>query len=240
MKLTTVAIGALLAGTITALPPQAKQADLVKPLAETGFTPVFNGKTLDGWEGDPAFWRVENGAIVGQTAVDRQPAQNTFLIWRGGAPADFELKLDYKLTGFNSGIQYRSIELPDIKFAMKGYQADMDGEQQWTGQLYEERGRAFLALRGQVSYIPNGGKPGLIGTTGGSDELKKFIHPADWNQLHIIARGNTLIHILNGRVMAVVVDDDTANRKMEGLIGIQCHRGPPMKIEVKNIRLKTF
>jgi hypothetical protein len=251
MTLTKAAIsiavcGALLTGAVwaqtprPARPPKMSLADLVKPLDESGFKPIFNGKTLDGWDGDPNFWRVEDGAIVGQTATDKQPKQNTFLIWRGGSPADFELKMDYKLTGFNSGIQYRSIELPDIKYAMKGYQADMDGEQQWTGQLYEERGRGFVALRGQMTYVPDGGKPGLIGTTGDHGELKKFIHADDWNQLHIIARGNTLVHILNGHVMTVVVDDDSANRKMDGLIGIQCHLGPPMKIEVKNIRLKTF
>lgn len=215
-------------------------ADLVKPLEETGFQPIFDGATLKGWDGDPAFWRVENGAIVGQTQKDKQPKQNTFLIWRGGSPANFELKMDYKLTGFNSGIQYRSIELPEIKYAMKGYQADMDGEQQWTGQLYEERGRGFLALRGQISYVPDSKRVGMIGSLGDQAELKKLIKADDWNQLHIIARGNTLIHIINGHVMSVLVDDDTANRKMDGLIGIQCHLGPPMKIEVKNIRIKNY
>ncbi len=88
----------------------------------------------------------------------KQPQQNTFLIWRGGSPADFELRLQYRLTGFNSGIQYRSIELPDIKWAMKGYQFDMDGEQQYTGQIYEERARGFLAMRGQFTYIGSDGK----------------------------------------------------------------------------------
>jgi hypothetical protein len=220
--------------------PKMNIADLVKPLPETGFKSIFDGKTLTGWEGDSNFWRVEGGAIVGQTQTDKQPKQNTFLIWRGGKPANFELKLDYKLTGFNSGIQYRSEELPDLKYAMKGYQADIDGVQQWTGQLYEERGRGFLALRGQISYIPDGGKSGLIGSLGSSDELKKLINADGWNQLHIIARGNTLIHILNGHVMAVVLDDDKANRKADGLIGIQCHLGPPMKIEAKNVRIKIY
>lgn len=247
-KRIALAAGCVFAATALLASGQARQsgrpkmniADLVKPLDETGFKSIFDGKTLAGWDGDSNFWRVEEGAIVGQTLADKQPKQNTFLIWRGGTPGDFELKLDYKLTGFNSGIQYRSIELPNIKYAMKGYQADMDGEQQWTGQLYEERGRGFVALRGQMSYIPTGGKPGTIGSLGDQAELKKLIKADDWNQLHIIARGNMLIHVLNGHVMAVVIDDDTVNRKMNGLIGIQCHLGPPMKIEVKNIRLKTF
>ena len=212
----------------------------VSPLIESGFHPIFNGKSMVGWDGDPLFWRIENGALVGETTKEKQPKQNTFLIWRGGQPANFELKLDFRLTGFNSGIQYRSIELPNIKWAMKGYQADMDGEQRYTGQIYEERGRGFLALRGQFSYVGEGGKPGVVGSLGDGDELKALIHGDGWNDLHIIARGNTLIQILNGRVMSMLIDDDTKNRKMDGLIGIQVHLGPPMKIEVKNVRLKEL
>ena len=227
-------------------PPPAKapkgggRGPTIAPVEEIGFTPIFDGKSLAGWDGDPNFWRVENEAIVGQTAADKQPKQNTFLIWRGGSPADFELKLQFKLTGFNSGIQFRSIELPDIKWAMKGYQADMDGEQRFTGQIYEERGRGFLAMRGQFSYIPDGKKPGLVGSLGDANELKSVIKSEDWNDLHLIARGNTIVQLLNGRVMSMLIDDDTAGRKMDGLIGIQVHLGPPMKIEVRNIRLKKL
>jgi hypothetical protein len=159
----------------------AGRGPTIPPIAETGYQPIFDGKSLAGWDGDPKFWRVENGAIVGQTATDKQPDQNTFLIWRGGSPADFELRLQFKLTGFNSGIQFRSIELPDIKYAMKGYQADMDGEQRSTGQIYEERGRGFLAMRGQFSYIGEGQKPALVSSVGDGDELKKLIKGEDWN-----------------------------------------------------------
>jgi hypothetical protein len=215
-------------------------AKLIPPLEESGFQAIFDGKSLAGWDGDSKFWRVENGTIVGETAADKQPKQNTFLIWRGGQPANFELKLEYRLTGFNSGIQYRSSELPDIKWAMKGYQADMDGMQQFTGQIYEERGRGFLALRGQATYVGDGKKPGIVGTLGDSNELKALIKGEDWNTMHIIARGNTLVQILNGRVMSMLIDDDTANRKMDGLIGIQVHLGPPMKIEVRNIRIRNL
>ena len=209
-------------------------------LNETGFTPIFDGKSLAGWDGDPQFWRVEDGAIIGQTAADKQPKQNTFLIWRGGSPADFELKLQYRLTGHNSGIQIRSAELPNVKWAMTGYQADMDAAQQYTGQFYEERGRGFLAMRGQFTYIGQGQRPGLVASLGDGAELKSLIKGEDWNELHLIARGNTLVQLLNGRVMSMLIDEDTAGRKMEGLIGIQCHVGPAMKIEVRNIRLKKL
>jgi 3-keto-disaccharide hydrolase len=215
-------------------------ATLIQPLPESGFRPIFDGKSMKGWDGDPNFWRVEAGALVGQTAADKQPKQNTFLIWRGGTPSDFELRLEYRLTGFNSGIQIRSVELPDLKWAMKGYQADMDGEQRFTGQFYEERGRGFLAMRGQFTYVGDGGKPGLVASLGDNAALKEFIKGSDWNDLHLIARGNTLIQILNGHVMSMVIDEDKAGRKMDGLIGIQAHLGPPMKIEVRNIRLKEF
>ena len=218
----------------------AQRGPVIPPLEESGYQQIFDGKSLSGWDGDPEFWRIENGEIVGQTTTEKQPKQNTFLIWRGGSPANFELKLEFHLTGFNSGIQFRSIELPDIKWAMKGYQADMDGEQRYTGQIYEERGRGFLAMRGQFTYIGDGKKPALVGSLGDGNQLKELIHADGWNDLHLIARGNTLVQLLNGRVMSMLIDDDTAGRKMDGLIGIQVHKGPPMKIEVRNIRIKKL
>jgi hypothetical protein len=216
----------------------------VKPLEESGFSPIFDGTSLKGWDCDSAFWRVENGAITGETTKTHQPPQNIFCIWKGGSPGDFELKLQYRLTGANgnSGVQYRSVELPSVaKWVMKGYQADIDGQQNYTGQVYEERGRGFLALRGQISYIPADGKGGSVGTLGASAELKALIKTGDWNDLDIIARGNTLIQLLNGRVMSIVVDDDKTNRKMDGEIGLQLHKlDDGMKIEARNIRIKTF
>jgi hypothetical protein len=111
----------------------------------------------------------------------------------------------------------------------------------YTGQIYEERGRAFLTLRGQIAYVGDGKKVGSIGTTGSDAELKALIKENDWNDLEIIARGNTIIQMLNGRVMCVLVDDDKANRKMSGEIGIQLHKTTAaMKIETRNIRIKTF
>lgn len=216
------------------------QPGLPGPLPETGFTPIFDGKSLNGWDGDPRLWRVENGAMVGETTRAAMPKQNSFLIWRGGMPADFELKAEYRLTEGNSGIQYRSVELPDIRWAMRGYQADIDAAQQYTGQIYEERGRGFLALRGQFTSIPEGGKPGVAGSLGSAADLKTFIKERDWNEFDIIARGNVLVQILNGRVMSMLIDDDREHRRMNGLIGIQLHAGPPMKIELRRIRLKNL
>ena len=216
----------------------------VPQLQETGFRSIFDGKSLDNWDYDPNFWRLEQGVLTGETRADHQPKYNIFAIWKGGEPADFELKLEYRLTGEsgNSGVQYRSAELPEVgKWVLKGYQADIDGKQQYTGQIYEERGRGFLALRGQLSYVPEGQKVGYIASTGSSDELKGAIKDADWNELHIIARGNTVTQMINCRVMSGVIDDDKANRKSAGKIGIQLHvTTAPMKIEARNIRLKTY
>lgn len=223
----------------------AVHAQPPKPLPESGFTPIFSG-TLTGWDCDPAFWRAENGVMVGETTKTHQPPQNTFCIWKGGSPADFELRLQYRITGdnANSGVQYRSVEVPGVaRWVLKGYQADIDGRQQYTGQVYEERNRGFLALRGQISYIPDGGKVGTIGSleSGDSDRLRTLIKDNDWNDIAIVARGNTLIQMINGHVMSIVIDDDKANRKLDGEIGIQLHKlSEGMKIEARNIRIKLF
>ena len=210
-----------------------------------GFQSIFDGKSLKGWDGDPSFWRAENGVIVGQSTEQNPIKQNTFLIWRAGEPADFELKVEFRVDATNSGVQFRSVQLPpgpDIgKWVMKGYQADIDFANEFTGQIYEERGRGFLAMRGQAVYVPDGGRPKVIGNLQQSpDELKAIIKVNDWNQVHLIARGNTIIQILNGAVTSVVVDDDSKNRALGGLLGFQLHVGPPMKAEFRNIWLKRL
>jgi 3-keto-disaccharide hydrolase len=218
----------------------------------TGFQSIFDGKTLTGWDGDPSFWKVANGAIVGESTPTNAVKENTFLIWRGGEPRDFELKVQFKINSTNSGIQIRSVHLPqgtqvaqraiEGKWVLKGYQADIDFANQFTGQIYEERGRGFLAMRGQAVYVPDGegARPRIIGNLQQSpDELKAVIKQNDWNHVHLIARGNMITQILNGAVTSIVIDDDTKNRAMGGLIGFQLHVGEPMKLELRNIALKT-
>jgi hypothetical protein len=211
---------------------------------ESGFVQIFDGKTLAGWEGDANYWRVEDGALVGEITPTNLLKQNSFIIWRGGETRDFELKVEYRIsTKGNSGINYRSAHLPDATnapWAMQGYQADIDGADKYTGQNYEERGRTFLALRGQITRLETGKPPQILGSLGATNELTAAIKPGDWNEYHLIARGHTLTHLLNGRVMSVVVDDDVTARKDSGLLGVQVHVGPPMKIEYRNFRLKTL
>ncbi len=223
------------ASTFAQTPPAPSPTD------EAGFVPIFDGKTLKNWDGDPTYWRVENGCLVGEITPQTIIKRNTFVIWRGGAPKDFELKVEYRVSDRgNSGINYRSIQLTDAKWSLAGYQADIDGPSKYSGQNYEERGRTFLAYRGQIVRLVSGQKPIVIGSLGDSDALKAFVKPNDWNEYHLIVRGNQLTHILNGHVMSIVIDDDSEKRAMEGLIGVQVHVGPPMKIEYRNFRLKQL
>jgi hypothetical protein len=224
-----------------------KQSDRPEAISgdEPGFAPIFDGKSLDGWEGDPKYWRVESGVMTGEITPETIIRSNTFLIWRGGEPKDFELKVDYRITsGGNSGINYRSVVVPDAvtptnPFAMRGYQFDIDGQNRYTGQNYEEKGRLFLATRGQMTHVVGGRKPIILSSLGDSAALAALI-TTDWNAIHLTARGNVLIHSLNGHLMSVVVDDDIPNRTTAGLLGVQVHVGPPMKIEYRNWRLKNL
>jgi hypothetical protein len=254
-QITTV-LGGLLVVAITLdagqqAPPAAtyapKQSDRPTPVPgdEPGFQPIFDGRTLSGWEGDPKYWRVEDGVLVGEITPATVVKSNTFVIWRGGRPGDFELKLDYRITaGGNSGINYRSASVPDPvtpgnKFALKGYQFDIDGARRYVGNNYEEKGRLFLAVRGQVSHVV-GGRPPIVLSTFDEDASLAAVATDGWNGVHLIVRGNTLTHMLNGRLMSVTIDDDQPNRPADGLLGMQVHVGPPMKVEYRNLRLKTW
>ncbi|HTL73662.1 MAG TPA: DUF1080 domain-containing protein [bacterium] len=208
---------------------------------ESGFVSIFDGKTLNGWQGDTNYWRVENGCLVGEVTPTNLLKINSFIVWRGGETRDFELKVEYRVSARgNSGINYRSIMVTNGPWTMRGYQADIDGQNQYTGQNYEERGRTFLALRGQVTRQVDDQLPQIIGTLGSANELLAAIKTNDWNEYHLIASGNTLTHILNGHVMSVVIDEDTKNRRFDGMLGVQVHVGPPMKIEYRNFRLKNL
>jgi hypothetical protein len=223
---------------------------------ENGFKKIFDGKTLKGWEGDLNYWRVEEGSIVGEITADKLLKSNTFIIWKGGEPKDFELKLEYQITvDGNSGINYRSEQIAEVPYALKGYQADIDGKNRYTGQNYEERGRTTLAYRGQKTTIKGTENPNSpvsenvknnawtkveITKSFNKDSLQTFIKGTGWNEVHLIIKGNRLQHFVNGVLMSDVTDDDIVNRKMKGLLGVQVHVGPPMKVQYRNIMLKEL
>ena len=203
-----------------------------------GFVKIFDGKTFAGWAGDTSFWRIDSGSFIGEVTPEKQPRANTFLIWRGGTPADFEFRAEYRISpDGNSGVQYRSEELKDIPFALKGYQADIDGANQYTGQNYEERGRGFLAWRGQTVRLDPHSKPVILDSLN-IDSLKTFIKSNDWNEIYLQVKGNHMKHYINGVLMSDVTDNDTANRKFEGVLGLQLHVLPHMKVEYRNIWYK--
>ena len=227
--------------------------------SEKGFKSIFDGKTLNAWEGDTKYWRVENGNLVGEITPETLLKTNSFITWKGGEPADFELKGEFNITEKgNSGINYRSVMFAEVPYAMKGYQADIDGAVRYTGQNYEERGRTTLAYRGQITTIK--AQPSSItseevrkkvqrnawsdlkleGSLGHTDSLKTKIKSQDWNSFHIVAKGNRLQHFINGVLMSDVTDNDVVNGKSKGLIGVQVHVGPPMKVQYRNLRLKEL
>ena len=211
-----------------------------KPLPNSAvFIDIFDGKTFNGWKADTSVWHIENGCFVGEVTPSKQIQTNSFLIYTNSQAGDFEFKAQFKISnGGNSGVNYRSEELTDIPYALKGYQADIDGENVYTGQNYEERGRGFLAMRGQNAVINNSKDTYIIKSIGNSDSLKSKIIVDDWNEIHLIAKGNNMKHYINGILMSETTDNDSSNSKLSGLIGLQVHVSKEMKVAYKNIQLK--
>jgi putative heme-binding domain-containing protein len=200
---------------------------------------LFNGEDLTGWSGDPEVWSVVDGAIVGRTTADNPIEANTFLIWEGGEVDNFQLELEFKLEGGNSGIQYRSKLLDADTWSVGGYQADMEAGPNFTGIMYDEQGRGILALRGQSVVI---GDDGEKTATEFADraELQKSIRSGEWNEYVITARKNNLLHTINGQLMSKTTDNQSEKFTASGILALQVHRGPPMTVRYRNIRLKRL
>ncbi len=214
-----------------------------------GETQLFNGKDLTGWEGDAKFWSVKDGVITATATKENPVPHNTFLIWKGGEASDFTLTLKYKMTPgdekkfTNSGIQYRSKVLDAEKFIVGGYQADFEYGEQYSGILYEEKGRGILAKRSEQVVIKQGEKPEkpkleVTGKTGESKEIQAAIKKDDWNEYKIVAQGNRVQQYINGK-LTVDVTDETAEAPKSGVIALQMHQGAPMQVQFKEIVLTT-
>ena len=212
--------------------------------SEDGFTSLFNGTDLSGWRGRMNHWSVQDGAITGVTTKENPAKGNNFLIWTNGTVADFELRCSYKIVanndkGFgNSGVQYRSKDFGDS--VVGGYQADFEAGKTYSGILYEERMRGILAQRGQMTWIQPDGKIRVVGSVGKSAEIQAQIKDNDWNDYVIIARGNHLTHVINGRVTVDVTDDQADKAAKSGILALQLHAGEPMTVQFKNIRIKNL
>jgi hypothetical protein len=235
-------------------------------LAADGAQTLFNGKDLSGWKGNPDFWSVRDGAITGQSTATKVVDANTFLVWQGGEPANFELRLKFRLTAQNakgwgnSGVQYRSRVIDAEKFVVGGYQADIDSPFRYTGMLYEERGRGILMNPGQkvrvgpaeaAAAAPADAKKGkgkagprpkidVLGTPTTAEQIQAALKMGDWNELRIVANGNQLQHYVNGVLTADVTDADPAVAPKSGVIALQMHKGEPMTVQFKDIQLKKL
>ena len=205
--------------------------------AEEGFKSIFDGKTLEGWDGKKEFWSVKDGTITGQTTAENPTQGNTFIIWDGELK-DFELKLKFRIVGGNSGVQIRSKHLGNN--VVGGYQADFDAANGWTGSLYEEKGRGILAKRGNKVEITADGKKNNAGATTPEKEIIESVKKEDWNEYHIIAKGNQLTFKVNGLTTIELTDNQSDKAAESGILALQLHAGPPMTVQFKDIELKVL
>jgi len=203
---------------------------------QDGFKPLFNGKDLSGWDGNPELWSVEEGCIVGRTTGPEQLAYNQFLIWRGDSPQNFELRAMVKQTGNNTGIQYRSRELPEVgKWSVGGYQCDIHPTPVNNAMVYGEKAGGILVQNGQNMVIDPKGKQWLV-----SQGEPVAVDVAEWHEYTIVAQGNHLIHKVDGQTTIELRDFDEKTRAREGLLAFQIHRGPAMTVQIKDVMIKPL
>jgi putative heme-binding domain-containing protein len=205
---------------------------------DEGYRELFNGRDLTGWIGDGGIWSVEDGLLTGQTKSAEELSHNTFATWTGGVLEDFDLRLEFRVQGDNnSGVQYRSRRAQDVSpWSIVGYQADLHSAPNYSGMLYDEGGRGILAERGQSVHVGAKGEK----TVKTIEADPKSVDLTDWNVLEISARGNRLVHKLNGEVTVEAVDKDAENADLKGLLALQVHRGPAMKVQFRSIKLRTL
>lgn len=239
----------VLALLVFPLSPARAQETKTASVATSDFVSLFDGQSLDGWEGDERFWRAEEGILIGQTTADVTTKKNTFLAYKDKEFSDFELRFSYRVNGGNSGVQYRSQLVS--KWVVKGLQADFEdrmheGKDKFSGMFFEENGRMFMGQRGDVVIVRSNEaapkKPVIekIATVGSNEELETYIRRDDWNDYIVIAKGNVFMHIINGHVMSIGVDEDELNARESGIIAWQLHAGPPLRIEMKDIRIREL
>jgi hypothetical protein len=201
-----------------------------------GFVSMFNGKDLTGWAGSDTYWKVENGILTG--TADGTLKYNRFIVWKGGNVKNFEWRAKVRVTaGGNSGLQYRSVERPDLgETVVVGYQCDVvPNRADYNGMLYEERGRRILAHTGEKVIIDPAGQPWVVGQF----PLKAF-KAGEWHDFRVLVEGNHHQHWIDGQQTVDVIDLDEKGRKLDGILGMQVHVGPPMKIEYQDLFLKKL
>ncbi|MDX1586686.1 MAG: DUF1080 domain-containing protein [Balneolaceae bacterium] len=213
-----------------------------KSAKDQGFERILTEEKREDWAGHTRYWRFEDGVLVGEVPEASPLKVNLFYRWEKEV-ANFELKVEYRISSEgNSGIYYRSTVAGENDDVLLGYQADIDGANTYSGivyENYEDRGHQILANRGQVIQVSEQDVPAEIGSVGQSEALAEKINNDGWNSYHLIVRGDTIIQMLNGQVMCILMDKYT-NRVKKGMLGVQLHQGPPMKVEYRNFRLKKL
>ncbi|MBE7497919.1 MAG: sulfatase-like hydrolase/transferase [Verrucomicrobiaceae bacterium] len=213
--------------------PVASAAVSVKP-GPDGWVNLFNGRNLNGWDGDPQYWSVEDGAITGKT--DGTLKMNRFLTWKGSTIRNFDLRVKVKVTaGGNSGLQYRGAMLPEVGLdIVSGYQCDIVANNpDYNGMLYEERGRRILSHTGEKVIVAPDGRPWIVGKM----EVRQFA-PDEWHDYRVLVRGNHHQHWIDGHMTADLMDFDEKGRSLDGVLGVQVHVGPAMKIQFKDFKIQ--
>ncbi len=229
---------ALAAFALTTLACSQAVADQSQP----GWKSLFDGESLKGWScPEMKYWSVRDGAITAESTDQIPCPKNQFLTWEHGEVDDFELKLKFRIFGSdsaNSGIQVRSGRHEDGHYF--GYQCDMDRGRNWLGALYDEHtGRRVLAPRGKSVTINPLGKRSEK-ELGDPAKLIAGVDPEKWNEYHIKAVGSTITVSINGTVTSQVTDNQNGERELKGLLALQIHSGPPMKVQFKDIQLKRL
>ena len=194
---------------------------------------LFDGKTLQDWDGDPLYWRVEDGAITGENTLTNPLKRSTYLLWRGPTFDDFKMTFEFRIVGGNSGVHFRSRET--AKWQAGGYQADISNWEDYTGVFYSSH-RAQLAYRGESVEIDKLGKR-TVTRFGDHDQLGRFVKKTGWNQYTVIAKGAHIMLCVNGILMSQGFDYETEKAARGGIVAIQLHDGPAMKIQIKNISM---
>ena len=209
------------------------EAELPEP-DKDGFISMFNGKDLTGWDCKPDGWWVEDGAITSESTEENPCIKHHYIFWTSAKPADFVLRFKYRLVGGNSGVQFRSERRPE--YDVWGYQADMEGGEQWSGCLFQHD-RGGVVMRGYKAIIaPDGTKQEEEFAS--PEELQKVIKPGKWNTYEIRAEGPKIALRINGTLMCEVVDNDQVMARDKGVIALQMHPGPPMKVQFKDLKIK--
>ena len=228
----------------------AADAPQAAPAETPDMKRIFNGKDLSGWDGDPRLWSVKDGAIRGETTLEKAAKGNTFLIWKDGSTKDFELRLSFRCNASNnSGIQYRSKRI-DVKPAeanqwrLRGYQHEIRNESKMpnvAGFIYDEGGkRKRICLAGEKAVWNADGTKKIESTLISPDDFAKLMKIDQWNEVVIVAKGNRIQHYLNGRLTLDFTDNDPNLALLDGVLGLQLHAGKPMWAEFKDIRIREL